>query len=326
MSDMQEFPIPSAEGKAPEQMEPQATLPSHEDFMPQQKVQSLQNELAEMEATMDEQSYPIGEVPQLYQVDPEATLPLNSERLMDFDPIIDEINDLIKNEVTQIQKHQKNIDHWESKIEQNKALIEKNKQIARKNNTEIVYDKKNRDYWYGRSEQVLLDYSNAAVANRADDWAWLIKKYGLKNPDGSCIDSESNCVDELCNGGTNNLAAEYKATGNKYEQAKKDKEAENNRLTRENSKFKGTIEALQKYIQATYENNIEPLQDGVLLLRELGAKLKSLASQEKATYGELRDWAEEFLNEYLKDNSHTSQQVVTDFRRLASIPLPAENS
>ena len=52
----------------------------------------------------------------------------------------------------------------------------------------MVYDKKNRDYWLCRAEQVIVDYSYAEAANRPEDWAWLIKKYGLKNADGSPID------------------------------------------------------------------------------------------------------------------------------------------
>lgn len=323
MSDTQDFEgYPAEEGMGGGHVEPQENMAA-EQVMPQEKIQSLQEAVTGLDASVNH-AYPIGEVPQMHQLDPEVSLPLNSEHIHSISMLVDDANGLVKEEIGQIQKFQKSIDHWESKIEKNKVLIEKNKEVIKKNNTEITYDKKNRDYWWSRAEQVLLDYSIAESSNRTDDWAWLIKKYGLKNPDSTMIDPQHACVEELCNGGANNLAGEYKIAGNKYEQAKKDKEKENNERTRENSRFKDEIEVLQNYVQATYKNNIEPLQDGVLLLKELGAKLKSLP--EGANFSELRMWAEGFLDQYLLENPHTRQSVVTDFRRIASIPLPPTNS
>ncbi len=321
MSDTQDFhSYPSEEGS---HKDPQENTASEDFYMPQ-KVQSLKEAVAELESAIDEQSYPIGEVPQMFQLDPETALPLNSERILNSSMILEEANDLIKHEIAQIQKFQKSIDQWESKIEKNKAMIEKNKETIRRHTVEITYDKKNRDYWWRRAEQVVLDYGTAESASRTEDWTWLIKKYGLKNPDGSMIDPRNISVEELCNGASNNLSGEYTVAGNKYEQAKKDKELINNQLTRENAKFKGVIEVLQTYIQSTYQRHVEPLQDGVLLFKELGAKIKTLS--ETASYGELREWAEEFLNQYLLENPDTSQAVVNDFRRLSSIPLPPQNS
>lgn len=320
---MQEMPE-----MAGEQVNETSKKEMSKDF-PQQHMQTIQEEIAELEASIDEQSYPLGEVPQVYLFDPEASLPLNSEKLSSsgrVDGLVEEIENIVKEEVQQVQKLQKSIDHWEAKIERNKALVEKNKAQAKKNKTEIVYDIKNRDYWLGRQEQVLIDFGHASVANREDYWSWLIKKYGLKNADGSPIDAKNSCVDELCNGGANNLAGEYQAAGNRYEQAKKDKEAENYRLTMENSKYKSTNETLQRYIQATYQDQIEPLQNGILLMKELGAKLKHFANDDNISFGDLRHWAEEFLSEYLMENPTTSQSVVTDFRKISSIPLPAEHS
>jgi hypothetical protein len=206
-------------------------------------------------------------------------------------------------------------------------LIEKNLSQINRNNKEIIYDKKNRDYWWSRSEQVLLDYSNAEAANRETDWAWLVKKWGLKGADADPIDTKHPCVEEFCNGSANNLAADYKATGNKFELAKKDKEVQNNRWIRDNAKCKSTNETLQNYIQSTYASKIEPLQDGVLLYKELLAKVKSFSMQgADPTYGDLREWAEVFLSEFIKDNPKVPQSAVTQFRRIASIPLPAEFS
>ena len=235
-----------------------------------------------------------------------------------------EVGVLIEEEVASIQKHQKRIASWEDRIEKNKAMIKKNELRIRQNTTDALYDKKNRDYWFGRSEEVEIDYSHAEVAARHQDWEWLIKKYGLKNADGSSINCRSACVEELCNGETKNLAAEYRATGAKYENARKEKETENSRLVRENAKLHNTNDTVQGYIAAVYTNEIEPLQDGVLLIKELGVKLKTLGQDEKATYADLRAWAEPFLNDFIKANSRVPQAIVTHFRKLTSIPLPPE--
>ncbi|PIS00545.1 MAG: hypothetical protein COT84_07015 [Chlamydiae bacterium CG10_big_fil_rev_8_21_14_0_10_35_9] len=294
------------------------------------RVKTETMEMEPVEPTMDEQSYSLGEVPQAYLLDPEICLPLNSDTLSqpegNLNSMVDEINHHIQEEVALIQKHQKSVDYWEERIEKNKALIQRNFEKARKNNESTSYDKRNRDYWWSRSEQVELDYQNAEVASRADEWSWLIRKYGLKNPDGSPIDAKSPIVEELCNGGCKNLSMRYRASGDKYEELKRERERENVQLARENAKYKSTNETLQKYVSATYEDHIEPLQTGILLLKELAAKLKSYVTQDNnVSYGDLREWAELYLNEFLKDHSGVKQSVVTDFRRIASIPLPPEN-
>ncbi|MBX7066862.1 MAG: hypothetical protein K1X28_06505 [Parachlamydiales bacterium] len=284
--------------------------------------------LNSVDESIDGQSYFLGEVPQAHLVDPCAFLPLNSDRLIGsvnmVEKLLYEVGILIEEEVASIQKHQKRITFWEDRIEKNKALIKKHEIRIKQNNTDALYDKKNRDYWFGRAEEVEIDYSHAEVANRHQDWAWLIKKYGLKNADGTEINAKNHCVEELCNGETKNLSAEYRATGNKYENARKEKETENSRLVRENAKLLNTNDMLQTYISATYANDIEPLQDGILLLKELGQKLKSVGQDDKATYGQMRAWAEPFLNDFIKSNSRVPQAVVTHFRKLTSIPLPPE--
>ena len=106
----------------------------------------------------------------------------------------------------------------------------------------------------------------------------------------------------------------------------KDKEQDNGRLIRENSKLLGMNETLQGYIASAYSNEMEPLQDGVLLLKELGVKLKGLSQDERSNYGELRVWAEGFLSEFLKSNPRVLLHIATNFRAIASIPLPTVNS
>ncbi|MBU6383324.1 MAG: hypothetical protein KGR16_03305 [Verrucomicrobia bacterium] len=284
--------------------------------------------LQSVDETIDGQSYFLGEVPQSHLVDPCAFLPLNSDRLIGsvnmVEKLLYEVGVLIEEEVASIQKHQKRITFWEDRIEKNKSLIQKNELRIKQNNSNALHDKKNRDYWLGRAEEVEIDYSHAEMASRQQDWAWLIKKYGLKNADGTEINAKAHCVEELCNGETKNLSAEYRATGNKYENARKEKETENSRLVRETAKLMNTNDMLQSYIAATYTNDIEPLQDGILLFKELGQKLKSLGQEEKATYGQMRAWAEPFLNDFIKANSRVPQAVVTSFRKLTSIPLPPE--
>ena len=98
-------------------------------------------------------------------------------------------------------------------------------------------------------------------------------------------------------------------------------------MIHENGRLLTGNDQLQGFIASCYSNEIEPLQDGVLLFKELNVKLKSLSqSGEKVTYGDLRSWAESFLDEFLKTNPRVSQAIVTEFRRLTSIPLPAKNS
>lgn len=307
--------------------DPMAVLPATEG-MKAEKVQPTIANLSSVDESVDGQSYFLGEVPQANLVDPCAFLPLNSDRLIGsvnmVEKMLFEVGILIEDEVNSIQKHQKRISFWEDRIEKNRANIKKNELQIKQNTTDALYDKKNRDYWFGRSEEVEIDYSHAEVAARQQDWAWLIKKYGLKNADGTEIDSKIHCVEELCNGEIKNLSAEYRNTGNKYENARKEKEAENSRLVRENAKLLNTNDTLQGYIAATYANEVEPLQDGVLLFKELGVKLKAMGHEDKATYGEMRLWAESFLNEFIKANSRVPQSVVTHFRKLTSIPLPPE--
>lgn len=307
--------------------DPMAVLPA-QNGRNAEMVEPITRNLNNVDESIDGQSYFLGEVPQVHLVDPSAFLPLNSDRLIGsvnmVEKLLYEVGILIEEEVASIQKHQKRITFWEDRIEKNKAQLKKNELVMKQNNIDALHNKKNRDYWLGRAEEVEIDYSHAEVAGRHQDWAWLIKKYGLKNPDGTEVDSKNVCVEELCNGETRNLAAGYRGSGNKYENARKEKETENSRLVRENAKLLNTNDMLQSYISATYANNVEPLQDGILLLKELGVKLKGLGQEDKATYGQMRAWAEPFLNEFIKANSRLPQDIVTHFRKLTSIPLPPE--
>lgn len=285
----------------------------------------------EISASLDGQSYFLGEVPQLYLADPHAFLPLNSDCLMGAmnmaRTILSELEPLIEEELKEVSKLQRQISLWEEKIRRNSGVIDKNLAQIQQNIVDMSYDNKNRDFWCVKEQQVLADYSKAEASGSVASWAWLIKKYGLKNPDGTPIDHHSNCVGELCNGAASNLSMEYKMAGIRYDQTHKHKEADNVLLTDDNDKLSATNQQLQKYIANMFANEIEPLQDGVLLFKELGLKLKTLERQESpAKYGDLRSWAESFLDEFLKENSFVQQRVVNAFRRLASIPLPAQNS
>ncbi|MEN9654820.1 MAG: hypothetical protein RL235_932 [Chlamydiota bacterium] len=279
--------------------------------------------------SLDGQSYVKGEVPQSFLADPQAFLPLNSDSLIGgaVDALVAEAGQLIQDEVTLIQKAQKRIALWEERIEKNRAIVQVNESQVKQNLVDIGYDKKNRDYWLGRAEQVMLDYQHAEAGGRETDWSWIVKKYGLKNPDGTPIDAKAICVDELCNGAASNLASEYKTNGNKYETARKEKEAKNTEMIRENGRMLNSNEQLRGYISTAYGREIEPLQDGVLLYKELGLKLKALSQMgDKATYAALRSWAETMLDEFIKANPRVPQHVVTEFRRLASIPLPPHHA
>lgn len=294
-----------------------------------QNEEKLITSFSELDGSFDHQSYFIGEVPQSFLVDPHGFLPLNSDRLVGavnmVEKLTNDVDLLMHGEVTKIQDFQKKISFWEDRIEKEKAEISDYQKQIKQNSIDMAYDKKNRDYWLGRAEEVALDYSNAEAANRRENWLWLVKKYGLKNPDGTQIVPSQNAFEEICNGSTSNLVGEYKNAGNKYEFSRKNRETENNRLIREISRLKGSMETLQGYISSTYAKEIEPLQDGVLLLKELNVKLKSLQQNSQSTFGDLRAWAESFINEFIQANSRVPQTIVTEFRKLSSIPLPAEN-
>lgn len=310
-----------------QEIDPISVLPGT-DGIKVTKIEPVTKNLKPVDESIDGHSYFLGEVPQTHLIDPNAFLPLDTDRLTGSINMVEklgiEVGALIEEEVSSIQKQQKRISFWEERIEKNRIHIKKNEFQIKQNTTDAFYDKKNRDYWFSRSEEVEIDYSHAEVAARVQDWSWLIKKYGLKNADGSEIDSKNHCVEELCNGETENLATEYRNTGNKYENARKGKETENSRLVRENSKFSTTNDVLQGYISSTYTDEIEPLQDGILLFKEFSVKLKAMGQEDKPTYGDMRVWAEQFLNDFIKANSRVPQHVVTHFRQLASIPLPPE--
>jgi hypothetical protein len=324
MSDMQDISAFKAEtGTADE---------NRSDFIAQvvKKEKEVHKEMDRDFQSLDGQTYLLGEVPQARLMDPKAFLPLNSDKLIGsinmIETILSEVSVMIESQIARIEKIQKKVSFWEDQIEKNRTVIQKNVSTVKQNNVDISYDKKNRDYWLSRAEQVELDYHNATASNHESDWAWLVKKYGLKTPKGVEVDSRNPCVDELCEGEAKNLAAEYRTSASKYDQDKKTREVENTRLLRENGKLLTNNEVLTTYISNAYNDEIEPIQDGILLLKELGLKTKALAENSKlATYGDLRDWAEPFLNEFIQSNPRVVLEIVTDFRRLASIPLPARN-
>lgn len=321
MSDMQDFSAFKAEAGTADE--------NRSDFIA--AVVANKNIVEHDLHSLDGQTYLLGEVPQAHLLDPKAFLPLNSDKLVGsinmIDSILNEVALLIETQVNRIEKVQKKITFWEDQMEKNKAVIQKNLSQVKQNNTDITYDKKNRDYWLSRAEQVELDYHNAEASNQPSDWAWLVKKYGFKNPNGSEIDSRNSSISELCDGEVKNLAAEYRASGNKYDQDKKNREMENTSLLRANGKLMADNEVLRSYISGSYNDEIEPIQDGILLLKELTSKTKEFAQDTKgASYGNLRDWAEPFLSEFIQANPRVVAEIVSDFRKLASIPLPARNS
>ncbi len=270
-------------------------------------------------------------MPQQYQADPNAYLPIDSECLVGVNnpikSILSELEPFIEEELREVTKLQRQSDSWKEKIKKNRSVIDKNLSQIKQNRVDMSYDIKNRDFWFGRAQQVLADYATAEASGSSSDWAWLIRKYGLKNPDGTSIEARSSSVGTLCNDSANSLALEYKAAGMRYDQTQRHIEATNALIEGDNDKLEATNQQLQKYIANVYANEIEPLQDGVLLLNELRVKLKSLERQETPPkYGDLRAWAEDFIDSFLKENPFTLQRVVNTFRRLASIPLPPINS
>jgi hypothetical protein len=266
---------------------------------------------------------------QNHLVDPSSCLPLDSDPLKSsgaLDALLNDATTVIEAELAILEKAQKKIESWKEKIEKNKALQEKNLAKINENNVDMAYDRKNRDYWWRRAEQVSLDYQYAVAANLEADWSWLTKKYGLKNPDGSEIDPCNPAIEELSNGAASNLSGIYHSAGNRYENQKKLQEEENIRLIQENSQHYTENEKLRGYISNLYAGEIEPSQDGLLLMRELKVKLKALNQEGvTSTYGDLRIWSEAFLNDFLRSNPRIVGRIVTEFRKLTSIPLPVDH-
>jgi hypothetical protein len=269
--------------------------------------------------------------PHMYQSDPYAQLPSNCESLVGrsnaIGVLLVEAEKLIEEELREALKEQKQIALWEEKVRKNHTLIAKNKEKIEQNAHDMLCDLKSRDFWNARAAQVLGDYGQAELSGTVSMWAWLIKKYGLKNGEGFLIDVRGSEVAQLCHKAASTLAAEYQVAATRYEHIHHQKEIENAILQSDYNKFIAINEQLQKYIANVYTSEVEPLQDGVLLLKELAIKLKTLEKKQPgATYGDLRSWAETFLDQFLRANSLVPHRVVLAFRRLASIPLPAENS
>jgi len=280
------------------------------------------------ELNIDTNSFQKVRGPEAHLFDPEISLPINSEKLdMNLlQPLVDEIDHLTCGDISDIQKLQKSIDAWEAKVEENKALMDKNRSIIRNNKEATNLDQQNRDYWWRRSDNVLGDFKSASAANHINDWSWFIKKHGIKDLEGSALNVDHDQINDLCRDGADKLAGKYRTAGDKFDSSKKDREDVSFRLISENGRLRVTNETLQKYIQSTYQVRIEPLQDGVLLMKELGAKMRAYMSSNDARFGDLRGWAENFLNQYLIENPRTPQSAINEFRRVASIPLPSENS
>lgn len=279
---------------------------------------------------MKEPFLPIEEVP-LYRADPHAFLPSNAEPLIGSVDVItmvsEEIQQLIEEELIEISKHMRNIAFIEEKIWRNNALIEKNLEEIRRHAADIVYQRKNRDYWFQRELQVLLDYQKVAGSCREIDWAWLIKKYGLKEGCGVLVDYRDPRASSLCEKAMTNLMMEYKEAGNKHDQILKSKELERSPLERVNQKLSQANEELNAHVANIFASEIAFIQEGVSLLRDLSGKLGILKNQErKAVFGDIRSWAESYLDQFLRKNPLIPYRIVSAFRRLTSIPLPAQNS
>ncbi len=289
---------------------------SHEKSFEQTKVQ-------EIAASLNSH---VEEVPVANPCDPQGSLPLNVDRLVGNEKLLSEIAVLIQEEVNSMNRFQRQIYHWEESIEKNKVLLQEHLDQIKKNLGEINFNKKNRDFWLNRSEQVVMDYTHADALDLVQEWSWLVKKYGLKNSDGSEIDSKASDISDLCSKHIEQLTNIYIAAGMKFDALRKDREQINLRFVTENGKLLKQIAQLQSYIQHLCKTEIEPLQDGVLLLKELNLKVRVFLEKPDASYGDLRMWAESFLDEFLKMNPNTPMRIVTEFRRLAQISLPAQNS
>ncbi len=263
----------------------------------------------------------------LYRNDPHSLLPSNSEPLSShIVRILTEVELYIEEEKRESQKIQKQVAIWEERIRGNYFQMGKNVDQIKMNQIDATHELLHRDYWWGRENLVFTDFTLAKNVGRSSDWAWVINKYGLTNSDGTPLDPHARCIEELCLGAIRNLAIEYKEAGVRYDLAHNYKRAESDHLTSINTKLSATNEHLRNYIN-NVQNIRTSIHDGILFLMEFGLKVKSLQTDETpATFGDLRAWSEEHLDQFLKKYPSIPQRVVSVFRRLASIPLPAQNS
>lgn len=264
----------------------------------------------------------------LYRTDPHASLPLNSDPLSGhLLKVLTELDLHIEEEKRETLKLQTQIAIWEERIRGNYFQMGKNVEQIKSNLVDAAHEIMHRDYWWSRESLVLTDFSLAKNSARPSDWAWLIKKYGLKNGDGTPLDPQTSCIEEVCLGAIRNLAIEYKEAGVRYDLAQNYKKSESDHLTSLNAKLSATNEHLRSYINNVHSEGIEPIKDGITFLKEFWLKLRTLEKQERpATFGCMRSWAEEHLDQFLKNYPSIPYRVVNTFRRLASIPLPAQNS
>lgn len=316
MSDSQELPQTEVEGTVPR---------------PAVHSESMLSQMKDLQEFFVKGGLHEVETTQLYSSDPYAFLPLNTDHLVGstnmIQSIFTEVDLLIEEELKEVARPQKQITLWEERVRKNNAMIHQNGEHIKQNMADMACDLKSRDFWCGRASQVLADYAQTETSGALSDWAWLIKKYGLKNEEGVLVCQRDPGISQLCQKAAQVLASEYSGAAVRYELTHKQKESSNALLLGDNEKLSSMNEQLQKYIANLYSSEVEPLQDGVLLLKELVVKLKVLEQQESpATYGDLRSWAESFLDQFLRANSLIPNRVVTAFRRLCSIPLPAQNS
>ncbi len=303
------------------------------DFLAQnpraeKQVESLIASFSDLEKIENSDSLSsLDEIP-MYRADPHAFLPRNAEPLNNtLDGLFKEVNLLLDEELKEVSRHIRKADTAEEKVRKNDALIRKNLSEIKKNTADIVYQEKSRDYWMEREQEVFADYQQIEGSSCETDWAWLIRKYGLKESNGVLIDYRDPRVSEFSKQSASDLMTEYKEAGFRHERSLKGKEVEISLLEQTNQELSQANEELGGVTAHLRLHEIKPLQDGVLLFRELSLKLKALKNQErKATFKDIRSWAESFLDQFLRKHPLIPYRVVSAFRRLASIPLPSQNS
>src|SRR3990167_7290343 len=105
MSENQEFSAYRAEESSNQGFDPMAVLPAHEE----KKIEG-NTEIKDIDASLDGQSYFLGEVPQSYLADPQAFLTLNSDKLAGsvnmVEQLLSDVGMKIQDEASQIQKAQ----------------------------------------------------------------------------------------------------------------------------------------------------------------------------------------------------------------------------
>lgn len=207
---------------------------------------------------------------------------------------------LIVEERKEIGRLREQISAWEEMIRANFFQMGKNAEVIEQNTRTSAHEIKMRDYWWDKESLVLSDFQSAQKSLK---WKSLIQKHELN------LDHRSLLIEKLCQDAILELALKYKETGIQHDLAVASKNGENKRVSEMNAKLNAENTHLRERISNAHLSEIEPLQDGLLFLKEFIVIIKS----QQASSDTIHSWAEGFVKKYPSIPSrvlHSFQKLV----------------